>query len=722
MQITVQPHRLGSAFQRCHTKGNCFRRALIKRWGMWLQAVRETYIELLPLTILGAMAVCIANIPYGSYLEGLTALLRPRWQESVMLVFNATGGMIGLISAMAIAGRTTTLLQRETSCKIQSLLTVSTVAGAVFLVVVWTIDDFDIHRLGYSSAFQGIVVGVATAELMQWLGSATARRTDLSMVDSGASLRRGLHLSWTAGLTLVLICSVFGLGDGLLSALARQVSGWLSPWISEHAPATVVFHAVVVAVNQLLWTAGINGGHYVREFALTGSPLIAPHLTLYTEGAASLMFTNAFAQLGGAGATWGLILCCILRGRDSSLRKLAWYSVLPALFNVNELLLFGIPLVLNTALVMPFILAPLVCCLVATAAMPLLGLTLEGQAVTWATPVLVSGYMMSGSWLGVMVQAVCLGCSVLIYAPFLKRFENQRTLVSQLNLKAAIAELSQDASAVKGRSLDRTDTVGEVARCLVRDFQADLGTSRVVLHYQPQHDAQGRVVGVESLLRWRHATYGPVPASAIVNLAEECGLIEDIDRWVVQQACADARRWRDAGYRGFKVSINMSPLQLDVPNWAQMLARVMHTHGVSCDDLDIEITEGQVMSVSEQSDKTLQEIQAMSIALSMDDFGMGCTSLLYMHRFRLYSIKLDGNLTRNVLNSTVDQDIIRCITQLGRSQGAHVVAEYVETAPQQALLKELGCDIFQGWHYSPALAPQDLPAYLDRWRDSKSQD
>ena len=325
---------------------------------------------------------------------------------------------------------------------------------------------------------------------------------------------------------------------------------------------------------------------------------------------------------------------------------------------------------------------------------------------------------MTGGWSGVAVQALCLLCSTLVYAPFVRQLEQARMQRNQAFFKSALDVLMSPEVEAQSGALERADAVGEVARCLVRDFQADLGSSRVTLAYQPQHDAQGRVVGLESLLRWTHASHGPVPTAALINVAEECDLIHHIGAWVVQRACEDLAVWQNAGLTGhpdFTVSLNMSPVQLQSDTWAQTVADAMHTHGIQSKNIDIEITEGRTLANTAQADKTLADLQAMGLSLSMDDFGMGCTSLLYMHRFKVHAIKLDGVLTRDVLRNPVDQDIIRCVCRLGHSQGVYVVAEFVEQADQRDMLQALGCDFFQGWLYSPAMPADKVPAYLKAW-------
>lgn len=691
-----------------------WRQSLQQRRHLWLQAIREAYVALLPLTVLGVMANTIAQIPYSPYVQWMIAHCGPDWQTSTMRVFYATMGLMGMMAAMVIAARTTALSQAHDRRVERSTITVAAVAASAFLLVVRR-EPFDFQVLGYASAFQSILVGVAVAELMRLLGRWLPNHTSMGGVDGGVSLQSALHMTGTTALTLLVVWLAQGLWQALFDGVMGPLLGQLWQWFLLHRPSGDVLNFGMVLLNQLLWMVGINGGQYLYAVS-SASGLVAPADVLYSSHMISLTFLNAFVHTGGAGATWGLIIYCITRGKDTSLRRLAWYSVVPAMLNMNELLLFGIPLVLSRTLLLPFILAPLLSCLIATCAYALFGMPLNGQPVIWSMPVFISGYVMTGGWSGVGVQALCLLSSTLVYAPFVCHLEARRMQRNQAYFKSALDVLMSPEGEIHAGTLDRADSVGEVARCLVRDFKADIGSSRVTLAYQPQHDTQGRVVGLESLLRWTHASHGPIPTAALINVAEECDLIHHIGAWVVQRVCEDLAMWQKAGYSDFTVSVNMSPVQLHSATWVQTVRDAMRTHGIQSKDLDIEITEGRTIANTAQADKTLAELQAMGLSLSMDDFGMGCTSLLYMHRFKVYAIKLDGVLTRNVLNNPVDQDIIRCVCRLGHSQGVYVVAEFVETAAQRDMLQALGCDFFQGWLYSPAMLSEKIPAYLDAWR------
>jgi lactose/cellobiose-specific phosphotransferase system IIC component len=682
---------------------------------IWLQSIRDAYVILLPVTVIGAVALSIAESAFiGQILHSKTRVIG-EFHDFFLNISHASLGVMGLLGSMIVAAQTYGAINLNLQRGNHSVLAISGISGVTFLIAVFQ-KKSDLSALGYSSVFQSLVIGILVAELMSFLGNHLPSRLDLNSLEKGASLGHALELSASATIVVLLVGFIYD----YLQSIANHLTEIAVPAILDAVkPLPFNFlwlNPILVLLNQLLWCLGINGGQLLLSIGENFPGIIASTDSVFDPERGTLMYLNAYAHLGGAGATWGLIISILLRGRDLAIRRLAWYSILPAVFNVNELLLFGLPLVLNRAMVMPFVLAPLVCCLISDFAIWIGFLDLVNGSVVWSTPILASGYTTSGSWRGVAVQLISASVSAIVYWPYVRLLENKRDISFRENLASALNELPCGTKTEPMRFIDRTDSVGDVARSLAIDFKLDLGTERVKLAYQPQHARDGQVVGLEALLRWNHATLGPISTAAIVNISEESELVHAIGEWVLEQAATDIRAWRDQGLDSFTVSINISPLQLENAQWTQIVQRVMTEYEIRKNDLKLEITEGQAIANSDRSDQTLSEILALGLDLSMDDFGMGCTSLLYMQRFRLSSIKLDGKLTRNVISNKVDQDIVRCVCHLGHAQDVKVVAEFVETEVQRIKLEELGCDIFQGWLYSPAIAADKIPAYIEKFR------
>lgn len=320
-------------------------------------------------------------------------------------------------------------------------------------------------------------------------------------------------------------------------------------------------------------------------------------------------------------------------------------------------------------------------------------------------------YLLSDSWRGTALQAVGLLISTLIYLPFVRRAETRRIRCEVAAFDTAI-EFIVSPKPQHFPSVQRNDQVNLTARGLLIALARDIGTPALALAFQPKHDRRGAAVGVEALLRWKHKRHGPIRADAAVTLAEDGGLIRHLGAWVLEEACARKAQWNTLGLSSITMAINVSPLQLGDPQLPTLLARCLHQYRLVPGEIELEITESRAIPVDRMVEQNLARIAAMGVSLSMDDFGMGYSSLLHMRRFPVHAIKIDGSLTRDVLTNPTCSDIVRAIAALGHSQHVEVVAEFVETIEQRNALAALGCEVFQGYLYSPALPAAACIEYL----------
>jgi EAL domain-containing protein (putative c-di-GMP-specific phosphodiesterase class I)/PleD family two-component response regulator len=228
---------------------------------------------------------------------------------------------------------------------------------------------------------------------------------------------------------------------------------------------------------------------------------------------------------------------------------------------------------------------------------------------------------------------------------------------------------------------------------------AERGELRV--HYQPKVDLRsGRIVGAEALVRWQHADHGLLAPTRFVPLAEEMGLITAVGEWVAEQACRDAADWRRAGLGDLKVAINVTRLQFVTGDLCSVLRQAMFDAGLPPSQLVIELTESMLMDGIDDVLKLMHELKALGVTLSVDDFGTGYSSLSYLKRFPLNELKIDRSFVKDLPGSAADTSIVRTVVELGHSLGMSITAEGVETAEQRACLKDLGCDLFQGFVFS----------------------
>ena len=233
---------------------------------------------------------------------------------------------------------------------------------------------------------------------------------------------------------------------------------------------------------------------------------------------------------------------------------------------------------------------------------------------------------------------------------------------------------------------------------LLSELRGAVAGGALVLHYQPRLQVDvGAITGAEALVRWKHPQRGLVAPDQFIPLAERSGLIEEIGRWVLDEACRQLRRWHLAGQPAWTMSVNLSPLQFSSPRLLQDVADALQRHAIPAARLILEITEGTVMRDTETSMVLLQALAGLGVGISIDDFGTGYSSLLYLKRLPATELKIDHAFVRELASAPNDVVIVSTIIALGHALGMQIVAEGVETAAQRACLEALGCDFLQGY-------------------------
>ncbi|MCC7166840.1 MAG: EAL domain-containing protein, partial [Rhodospirillales bacterium] len=222
-----------------------------------------------------------------------------------------------------------------------------------------------------------------------------------------------------------------------------------------------------------------------------------------------------------------------------------------------------------------------------------------------------------------------------------------------------------------------------------------------LLNYQPKLDlGNGRIIGVEALLRWKSPWLGPVPPMKFVPILEETGMIVEVGEWVLETACRQYRQWADEGHGELSIAVNLSARQLR-PGIVATIDNILRRTGIDPKGLEIEITESLIMNDAEMAVSLLRQLSEMGIRLSMDDFGTGYSSLSHLRKFPLDTIKIDRSFIQEMTNNRDDSEIVRTIVTLGHALNRRVVAEGVETVAQLGLLNTLDCDEIQGYLLSP---------------------
>ncbi|MDR2164330.1 MAG: EAL domain-containing protein [Zoogloeaceae bacterium] len=692
-------------------------------YGPTMQAVRNGFLLCLPLVVAGALAVLMSNLPVQVYQDAMRTLFGAQWKQFLGLVWQ---GSFGILSLPMVFGVCCNLVldhnQRRPLAPVNPV-TAGIVALASFAVLLPS-DDF-VAQLGVPGLFVGILASVTATRI--FLRLVRVRFLQMRIYPDGIVQVSQAFSCLAAGVLTVMLFAGVNLGARALTGVSVHecIHGLLLfPFRLDMLQNMLDTGIAYVFITHVCWFFGLHGTNVfdplTRDIfeAATQGNLAAQAQGLPPPHIITKHFLDTFVFMGGAGASVCLLLAIFAISRDGGNRRLARVSLVPGMFNINEIVLFGLPIVLNPIYFIPFLLVPMALTLTSFTAIRYGLAPPPLTALDWTTPPLLGGYFSTGHIAGSLLQIFNIILGTLIYMPFVSvsdRIKEER----QKRAKRDLLEIAcSNAVGPSGKKcLDRDDEVGALARILARDLEVALKTGAgVYLEYQPQVDGSaGRVVGAEALVRWRHPVYGLIPAPIIVAISEDADFMRDLGFRVLNEACAERARWHAAGLDTcFKMAVNVSIRQLDDVTLPGRLAQCLEKHGLTRKMIGIEVTESTALDPDAPHNLILGQIHDLGFSISIDDFGMGHSSLVYLKYFPVDTLKIDKALSKDVASSQICVEIIATIVDLCRALDTRIVVEFVETQEQIDVLDRLGCHIFQGYFYSPPLPGEKMLEYALR--------
>lgn len=230
-----------------------------------------------------------------------------------------------------------------------------------------------------------------------------------------------------------------------------------------------------------------------------------------------------------------------------------------------------------------------------------------------------------------------------------------------------------------------------------------------VLYYQPLMRAdESAVHGVEALIRWNHPVHGLVFPDQFIPLLEDSGMIDEVGAWVLQEACEQLAFWHKEGFDGLTMSVNVSPRQLNDKQFVGYVLTALQSTGIEASSLEIEITERMFLAFNDTNLKVLNSLTDLGVRIAVDDFGMGHSSLSYISKLRVNTLKIDRSFIRDMMHNNEDKKIVSALIGLGERLNINVTAEGVETREQLSVLEDLNCHIAQGYLFSKAMPAQEF--------------
>ncbi len=285
-------------------------------------------------------------------------------------------------------------------------------------------------------------------------------------------------------------------------------------------------------------------------------------------------------------------------------------------------------------------------------------------------------------------------------------------LVSQA--ETALSRIEESAHIPVAFANDTTDTNLRRQLSLDSDLHQALARGEFFLDYQPQYSLRGEhMVAVEALLRWRHPKLGIISPGEFIPLLESSGLIIEVGEWILHEAFGQASAWeKKEGLPPIRMAVNLSSLQLERGGLVNEVAGAMEHSGLSEDRIELELTESQLINNQRHTRRQFQTLQGMGLRIAMDDFGTGYSALSYLHSFPLHTLKIDRSFIHAIGCSRHSEALLRSIVDLGRNLEMQVVAEGIETPLQLSFLRQIGCNMVQGFALARPQSPEGVAALL----------
>jgi lactose/cellobiose-specific phosphotransferase system IIC component len=689
-----------------------------------MQAIRNGFLLCLPLVVAGALAVLCNNLPLPIYQNAMQALFGPNWRQGLFaLVWQGGFGMLSLPMVIGISYNLVLNYNQKNPLSPVSPAMAGVVAFGAFAVLLP--PDNILGHVGVQGLFVGILASVTAIRF--FLRLVAVKALQMQIYSEGIASAPQAFASLIAGLVTLFVFAAIGLGFRLAFGVSVQEGIQalvLFPFRLEIFRDTLGTGIAYVFFTHLCWFFGLHGTnvldpltHNIFE-AATQANLAALAQGLPPPHIVTKSFLDIFVFMGGAGTSICLLAAILIASDNHGCRRIAKISIAPGLFNINEIVLFGLPVILNPVYLVPFLLVPLVLTLVSFLAIRWGFVPLPMVALEWTTPPILGGLLATQSVAGSLLQIFNLILGTLIYLPFVKISDRLKTEGQNAAQRKLMEIACNNTVGPSGKKcLDRDDEVGSLARILAHELEIAMKTGvGLYLEYQPQVDGRtGRVIGTEALVRWRHSEFGPIPAPVIIAISEDGEFIRPLGLWVLNEACAERARWQAEGLAAdFKTSVNVSARQLDDDGLPEKVAQCRDRHHLSKQMIGIEVTESVALDPDAMHNRILTTLHDLGFAISIDDFGMGHSSLVYLKYFPVDFLKIDKVLSKDVTSSKISMEVITTIVELCRALKIKIVVEFVENQEQIDCLHTLGCHIFQGYFYSPPLRGSDMLNYALR--------
>ncbi|MBQ9605351.1 MAG: PTS sugar transporter subunit IIC/EAL domain-containing protein, partial [Firmicutes bacterium] len=654
-----------------------------------LNVVRRGMTALMPIVLTSSLALAVSNLPIPVFTEWLQHLWGGVVYSLLSYIINFSFSYFSVMLAISLS----ISYVLEAGEPLETLIFAPIASSLAFLLVSRPTSGDVATRLGPQGSFWAIVISLSATWVYiklihSKLGSVWNIPAGHDMIYRGA-MRAFLPLSiiiFCSACVSFLLFDVCGI-DSLtlwLGGFFEKILNGMNNDFAEVMTSALLIHS--------LWFLGIHGSNAVEAFMST-------HTAVGSDIIFSKTFLDVFVLMGGCGTSICIIISILIFSKYSKQKTLARSAALPVLLNINEMITFGLPIIWNPALLIPFLLVPLECTAIAYAAIKLGIVAPVVSEVMWTTPIFISGYLATHSISGAILQLVNIAVGTATYTPFLRLHDALGARRTKEHFDTITKELREAELRNEDVTfLDRTDALGVTANMLMHDFQHAVESRQPYLVFQPQFKADGTCIGAEALIRWKHPTGGFIYPPLMIYLAKKGGFLPVLEEHIFDMACNAIKQTTAMCGSNFKISVNITAQSLKWDGLEKCISETSERFDVSPENLWIEITEQDILSRETEYIDKITRLRERGHKFLIDDFGMGRTSILYLQSNLFDGVKIDGSLTRSILEDKASCEIVSSVIELSRKLNMLVIAEFVDTNDECTLLDDLGCDYYQVYY------------------------
>lgn len=568
----------------------------------------------------------------------------------------------------------------------------------------------NLEELRYSTYFKIIPIPLCylTATLLRFL--ATQHSLHLFKADfMSYHLNKTFNYIIPSAITFVVIFVLFMLFESIWQTLSQ--SDHITQLTVEDT-SEVLGVIIIKLIYKLTWFFGVNPSHIFSFLQMPYHEAFNENAAAFAAGAAIPHINVAgnffFTDIGGTGSAMCLILALLLYSKSTRNRRVAKLAALPATFNISEIVHYGLPVVFNPYLLVPFLLTPIVLYLNTYLFLSLGLVSPVVVAVPWTTPPLLNVYLATGGDLfAVVLQLMNIAIGVLIYLKFIRMLESSHLdegLVKDFMSRFSLE--SKHVQALHYRNQQSMISNLETER-RVNAFLLKLSHGRLLLNYQPIIDTRtGQVAKLEALLRLQDK-HGNVSLPTFIDDLAEVGLSTEIDKWVVKRAVKQSHDWPD-NFSDIRISINISPTSLLDQAFIDFL---IDMHDKARHPFCIEILENQAVFEEHLINQHLKRLKDHGITILLDDFGSGYSALALLSRLNIHGVKYDMEFTHQ-LQTREGTEVFESCLNISRALNHHTILEGIETEEQYQLALKSGVDYIQGFYIAQPLTHEGVVGFV----------